>query len=57
MLLFRQFDLILFRITLSSTIESMVFSVLVLSYAVRPLFLGPLGELYGRTVIFKQRTN
>ncbi|KAF7979418.1 hypothetical protein HWV62_42544 [Athelia sp. TMB] len=41
-----------FRIT-STIVESMVFSSFVLGYAVGPLFLGPLSEVYGRTVVIQ----
>ncbi|KZP18852.1 MFS polyamine transporter [Athelia psychrophila] len=37
----------------SSIVESMVFSVFVLGYAVGPLLLGPLSELYGRAIILQ----
>ncbi|KZP25450.1 MFS polyamine transporter [Athelia psychrophila] len=37
----------------STIVESMVFSVFVLGFAVGPLFLGPLSEIYGRTIVIQ----
>ncbi|KZP20080.1 MFS polyamine transporter [Athelia psychrophila] len=37
----------------SAVAESLVFSVFILGFAIGPLFLGPLSELYGRTVVLQ----
>jgi MFS family permease len=39
---------------ITNSIESQIFmSIFVLAYAVGPLFLGPLSEIYGRVVILQ----
>ena len=39
---------------ITSTVEqSLVFSIFVLAYAVGPLFLGPLSEIYGRVPVLQ----
>jgi len=37
----------------NSVIESMTLSIFVLAYAIGPLVLGPLSEIYGRVIILQ----